>query len=166
MVRVLTEIFDTVEAADVHDYGAGFPVRDYLFGADPEAVDWTFSNPPFKLAEQFIERALRTSREGCAFLVRSAFLEGQRRYEDLFSRRSPAFVLQFAERVVMHKGRLAPKGSTATAYCWVVFLADYRSGVTELHWVPPCRALLEREGDYPDGGFGLAEFDRGVLINV
>ncbi|WP_051357752.1 hypothetical protein [Leisingera caerulea] len=165
MVRVLADIFDQVDAADVHDYGAGFPVRDYLWGDDPAAVDWTISNPPFKLAEQFIMRAVRTSREGCAFLVRSAFLEGQRRYEDLFAKCPPAFVLQFAERVVMHKGRLAPKGSTATAYCWVVFLADHRSGVTELHWVPPCRGQLERDGDYPDGGLGLAEFDRGVLIN-
>ncbi|WP_323783829.1 hypothetical protein [Leisingera sp.] len=165
MVRVLAEIFDHVDAADVHDYGAGFPVRDYLFGPDPAAVDWTISNPPFKLAEQFIARALRTSRDGCAFLVRSAFLEGQKRYEDLFSQCPPAFVLQFAERVVMHKGRLAPKGSTATAYCWVVFLADHRSGVTEFHWVPPCRAKLERDGDYPDGGLGLAEVDEGVLAD-
>lgn len=163
MVRVLTEVFDLVEAADLHDYGAGFPVGDYLFGPDPAPVDWTISNPPFRLAEQFIDRALRTSRVGCAFLVRSAFLEGQQRYQDLFAVCPPAFVLQFAERVVMHKGRLAPKGSTATAYCWVVFLRDHRSGVSELHWVPPCRAQLEQGGDYPGGGLGLAEFDRGVL---
>lgn len=164
MVRVLSEVFDRVDAADVHDYGAGFPVRDYLFGPDPAPVDWTISNPPFRLAEQFIDRAFRTSRVGCAFLVRSAFLEGQRRYQDLFSMCPPAFVLQFSERVVMHKGRLAPKGSTATAYCWVVFLRDHRSGVAELHWVPPCRAQLERAGDYLSGGLGLAEFDRGVLV--
>ncbi|AUQ99351.1 methyltransferase [Phaeobacter inhibens] len=165
LVRVLAEIFDHVDAADVHDYGAGFPVHDYLFGPDPDVVDWTITNPPFKLAEQFIDRAVRTSREGCAFLVRTAFLEGQGRFERLFSQSPPAFVLQFSERVVMHKGRLAPAGSTATSYCWVVFLRDHRSGVTELHWVPPCRATLECERDYPDDGLGLAEFDREVLID-
>lgn len=151
MARPLSEYFDQVEAADVHDYGAGYPVRDYLFGPDPEPVDWTITNPPFRLAEEFIARALRTSREGCAFILRSAFLEGVGRHERLFSKRPPAFVLQFAERVVMHKGRLSKDGSTATAYCWIIWL-DARwhlSGCTEFHWAPPCRARLERAGDYP-----------------
>lgn len=156
LVRALAERFDSVDAADIHDYGAGFPVLDYLFGPDPDPVDWTITNPPFRLAEQFIARALRTSREGCAVLVRSAFLEGQARYASLFSSAPPAYVLQFAERVVMHRGRLAPEGSTATAYCWVVFLGDHCSGVTELHWAGPCRKRLEKQGDYPEGGNGLA----------
>jgi hypothetical protein len=31
MVAPLREYFGSVEASDVHDYGAGFEVRDYLF---------------------------------------------------------------------------------------------------------------------------------------
>lgn len=165
MVKVLAETFDHVDAADVHDYGAGFPVLDYLFGPDPDLVDWTITNPPFRLAEEFIERAIRTSRDGCAFILRSAFLEGQGRFERLFSKRPPAYVLQFAERVVMHKGRLTADGSSATAYCWIIWLPerDHISGVTEFHWMPPCRARLERDGDYPPdppqpdqiGGLGI-----------
>ncbi|MCG7625559.1 hypothetical protein [Epibacterium sp. Ofav1-8] len=152
MVRPLSEFFDRVEASDVHDYGVGYPVQDYLFGPDPDAVDWTITNPPFRLAEAFIARALRTSREGCAVIVRSAFLEGIGRHDRLFSVRPPAFVLQFSERVVMHKGRLSAKGSTATSYCWIVWLHEdqHLSGTTELFWVPPCRARLERSEDYPE----------------
>lgn len=153
MVRPLAEWFDTVDASDVHDYGAGFPVQDYLFGPDPELVDWTITNPPFRLAEDFIARAMRTSREGCAFILRSAFLESVGRFERLFSQRPPTFVLQFSERVVMHKGRLAPEGSSATAYAWLIWLnprAGHASGATELFWAPPCRARLERPGDYPE----------------
>lgn len=151
MVRALREYFDQVEAADVHDYGAGFPVRDYLFGPDPDPVDWTITNPPFRLAEAFIDRALRTSRKGVAMLVRSAFLESIGRYERLFSKAPPSRVLQFTERVVMHRGRLAPEGSTATAYCWLVWdLAPVRGPrpPCELHWIAPCRARLERPEDY------------------
>lgn len=151
MVRPLQEAFNAVEAADVHDYGAGFAVEDYLFGPDPAAVDWTITNPPFRLTEAFIDRARRTSRAGCAMLVRSAFLEGQGRYQRLFSSAPPTLVLQFSERVVMHKGRLAPEGSTATAYCWLVWLTGAAAGC-RLHWLPPCRARLERAGDYPGGG--------------
>jgi hypothetical protein len=152
MVRPLCEFFDTVLASDVHDYGAGFPVQDYLFGPDPDVVDWTISNPPFRLAEAFIDRAIRTSREGCAFILRSAFLEGVGRYDRLFSKRPPAFVLQFSERVVMHKGKLSKDGSTATAYCWIVWLHErtHLSGTTELFWNPPNRKALERDGDYPE----------------
>eukprot|EP01137_Pigoraptor_chileana_P020428 Opistho-2@6560 len=60
MVKPLQEYFHTVEASDIHDYGAGFPVRDYLFGPPPPMVDWTITNPPFRLAEQFIRLALAT----------------------------------------------------------------------------------------------------------
>jgi hypothetical protein len=69
MVRPLAEYFGNVEAADVHDYGAGFAVADYLFGPLPHKVTWTITNPPFRLAEQFIERALATSDQGVAVIV-------------------------------------------------------------------------------------------------
>lgn len=150
MVRPLSEYFRHVEASDVHDYGAGFPTIDYLFGPiDP--VNFTITNPPFKLAQQFIERAAQSSEHGFAMLVRSAFLEGAGRYRELFSINPPSHVLQFTERVVMHKGKLAPKGSTATAYCWLVWLEggvgdDGRE--TRFGWLAPCRKRLERADDY------------------
>lgn len=147
MARVLAEYFDRVEAADVHDYGAGYPVADYLFGPDPEPVDWTITNPPFRLAEQFIGRALRTSRAGCAMLVRLAFVESVGRYERLFAVAPPALVLQFTERVVMHRGRLAPEGSTATAYAWLVWHSA-GTDITAFDWIAPCRGRLERPSDY------------------
>lgn len=146
MVAPLSEYFASVEGSDVHDYGAGFPVQDYLFGPNPEKIDWTISNPPFRLAEQFIERALATSRKGVAMIVRAAFLEGIGRYERLYSQTPPSHVRQFSERVVMHKGRLAPEGSTATAYAWLIWMGDNH---TTLGWIPPCRKRLERATDYP-----------------
>ena len=146
MVAPLREYFASVEASDVHDYGAGFPVSDYLWGPIPSIVDWTITNPPFRLAEQFIERAGHSSGVGFAVIVRAAFLEGQGRFERLFSKNPPSFVLQFTERVVMHKGRLAPEGSTATAYAWLVWIDG--ESPTRLDWIAPCRKRLERPSDY------------------
>ena len=146
MVKPLREYFGTVEGSDIFDYGAGFPVQDYLFGPDPKPIDWTITNPPFRLAEQFIERALRTSRKGVAVIVRSAFLEGVGRHSRLFSVTPPTDILQFTERVVMHKGKLSAKGSTATAYCWLVW--NFPCQGTRFHWIPPCRKQLERPEDY------------------
>jgi hypothetical protein len=160
MVAPLSEYFRDVEASDVHDYGAGFPVIDYLFGHPPETVDFTITNPPFRLAEQFIERMAATSEMGFAVIVRTSFLEGQDRCENLFQRNPPSFVLQFSERCGMFKGRLMQLGtkyvdrdgvertaSTATSYCWLVWLDGEVD--TRLRWIPPCRKQLERVGDYP-----------------
>ncbi len=146
MVRPLGEYFASVDAFDVHDYGAGYPVRDFLFPGPLAMVDMTITNPPFRLAEQFFVRASATSTAGVAMIVRSAFLEGQGRYERLFAKNPPSFVLQFTERVVMHKGRLAPEGSTATAYAWLVWLEG--DAETRLRWIAPCRKRLERDADY------------------
>jgi hypothetical protein len=151
MVKPLSEYFQAVEASDVHDYGAGYRVRDYLFPVHFDRTDWTITNPPFKLAEQFIERALSLSSVGVAVIVRSAFLEGVGRYERMFATNPPSYVVQFSERVVIHKGRLAPEGSTATAYCWLIWLQD-DGGDTRLKWFKPCRKALERDGDYPFDG--------------
>ena len=56
-------------------------------------------------------------------------------------------ILQFVERVPMFKGRLDRKGSSATAYCWLVWQAASLGG-TRLHWLAPCRKRLERDSDY------------------
>lgn len=168
MVRPLREYFARVDAFDVHDYGAGFPVVDYLFPTPLDPVNWTFINPPFRLAAEFIARALATSSEGVVVIARTAFLEGEERYRELFSLYPPSHVLQFSERVVMLKGRLirsgAPdptednpnkKAGTATAYCALVYF-KHRTGPTLFDWIPPCRRELEVEGDYPADPGGLA----------
>tara|TARA_R110002074_G_scaffold143003_1_gene289722 strand:+ start:244 stop:990 length:747 start_codon:yes stop_codon:yes gene_type:complete len=175
MVRPLFEYFGNVEASDVHDYGAGFAVEDYLFGPLPERVDWTFMNPPFRLAEQFLDRALATSG-GVALFVRSAFLEGEERYRKTWSKNPPDLILQFSTRVVIHKGVMRqagerywdagadngkdkPKGkwrnaSSATSYCWLIWMPkqiqmqpSFVHG-TLFHWIGPRRPEFEREGDY------------------
>lgn len=148
MARPLAEYFGKVEASDIHDYGVGYPVSDYLFGLDPAPVHWTITNPPFRLAQEFIERALRTSTAGVAVIVRTSFVEGAGRYKSLFSKRPPSIVFQHVERVPMVKGRYDPKASTATSYCWLVWLTgDVRAGETRFRWIEPCRKRLERPDD-------------------
>lgn len=145
MARTLAEYFARVEGSDIFDYGAGYPCRDYLFGPAPKRTDWTITNPPFRLAEQFIFRAFDCS-PNVAVIVRSAFLEGIGRYYNLFSFAPPTRVMQFTERVVMHKGKLSAKGSTATAYCWLIWNAG--APRRPMEWIAPCRKRLEKDSDY------------------
>ena len=75
MAKVLKEYFGEVKAADAHPYGYG-PIRDFLtYPYETNAVDWIITNPPFRLAEEFVLRALRVARRGAAILARTVFLE-------------------------------------------------------------------------------------------
>lgn len=150
MVRPLAEYFGRVWASDVHDYGFGeqgdFLIPGMIPWDDGRDVDWVITNPPFRLAEQFIERASQVAKVGFAVIVRTSFLEGVGRYTNLFSRNPPSIIAQFSERVPMVKGRLTATGSTATAYCWLVWIEGETN--TKFVWIPPCRKQLERRGDY------------------
>lgn len=166
MVKPLREVFGHVLASDIFDYGAGFRVQDYLFGPDShfDRTDWTFLNPPFRLAQEFIERAQRLSRIGVVVIARSAFSEGQTRAEEMFVPNPPSYELQFSERVVMLRGRLVragaidpgaakpeTKASTATSYSAFIWLKrDVAPADTRKRWIAPCRLRLERDGDYPE----------------
>jgi hypothetical protein len=116
-------------------------------------VDLIITNPPFVLAPRFIQRALGLRpRFGVAMLVRLAFLEGKQRHAELYQAHAPSIVAPFVERVPMFKNRLSAKGTTATAYCWMVWdlRPAARSGETVVRWIPPCRRRLERETDYSE----------------
>ena len=80
-------------------------------------------------------------------LVRSVFMEGCDRFLNLFSKHPPAIIAPFAERLPMVKGRVDSKASSATAYGWFVWRKDHY-GPTVVRWIPPCRKMLERPGDY------------------
>lgn len=147
MARALSEYFGDVDASDVHDYSFGRK-EDFLKGLYPaEHYDWIITNPPFRLAEEFIHRSLPIARRGVAMLVRTVFIESVGRYERIFSEQPPSKLAQFTERVPMVKGRVDKKASTATGYAWVVWEKAH-CGPPELCWVPPSRKSLERLDDY------------------
>ncbi len=152
MARALSEYFSEVVASDVHDYGFG-ALRDFLWPGHDDRADWIITNPPFRIGEQFVTTVLARARAGVAMLVLTAFLESADRHTKLFSLSPPSDILQFVERVPMFKGRLDRHGSTATAYCWLVWRKNMHgapwSRETRFHWIPPCRRRLERDSDYP-----------------
>lgn len=174
MAKPMAEYFEAVMTSDVNDYGwpGQEQVADFLFPGFqlPMTPAWTFANPPFRLAQEFIAKALSIYSHGCAMLVRTSFQEGGDRYRELFGPNPPTIVAQFAERVIMHKGILRdpaklywdpdakdpktgkPTGawkrpSTATSYCWLVWAK--KTPRLPPVWIPPCRKQLERDGDYP-----------------
>lgn len=152
MAQVLLENFGSVRASDVHQYGYG-EVQDFATGlSGVKSVDWVITNPPFRLAEDFLTRAKSVARKGVALLTRTVFLESVGRYERVFKDFRPTKVLQYVERVPMVKGRVDPKASTATGYAWLVwdFTCEENQGCT-LDWIPPSRKAMENHADYSPG---------------
>lgn len=184
MVRPLAEYFGTVDGFDIHDYGEGFPTRDFLDGHPwGGPYDWVIGNPPFKAWLAFVLRALEIATVGVAMFARLPIVEGKGRWEQLYAGRPPTLEVRYAERVVLFEGRcLDPdvpywdpaandgaggwkKPSTATAYCWLVWVPgmERRPPV----WVPPCRARMQRAGDYdpppqPPAGEMLGRMEGGA----
>ncbi len=170
MAAVLAEGFDVVIASDIFDYGVrelartisgeaatgeliGPITADFLevgqFDNRSNAPDWLIFNPPFKVAVAFVEKALAIATVGVAALVRTSWLEGSARHA-LFAKHPPALIVQYAERVPMTKGRWDPAASTATSYCWVIWLRE-TGGLrrdTRFAWIPPGqRKALSRPED-------------------
>ena len=147
MAKPLSEYLSVVDAADKHYYGYA-PVKDFLtFPYEALSHDWVITNPPFRLAEQFVDRAMTVARCGVAILARTVFLESVSRYENIFKNTPPSIFAQFSERVPMVKGRIDRKASTATGYAWFVWEKESK-GQPHLEWIPPCRKSLERDSDY------------------
>ena len=151
MSRVLAEYFRAVDSSDIHEYGFGAVCDFTQTHYSKESYDWVVTNPPFKLAEKFIEESLKVARVGVAMLTRTVFIESKGRYERLFNQNPPTSFAQYAERVPMVKGRLDRKASTATSYGWLVWNKQASEG-TSLEWIPPCRNEHERDSDYFDPG--------------
>ncbi len=184
MARPLAEYFWPVRATDVHDYSADpawaiWPgpaeigqdrLQDFTVAWDgpgddhvTNRPDWIITNPPFRLAESFIDRACRLAQVGVAMIVRSAFLEGAERHRRLFEPNRPTWVVQHAERVPMVQGRCDPEANSATAYCWLVWIRAEGGRDTRLDWIAPSRVRLERGWDYGAAVLGDAA-DAGPLF--
>lgn len=148
MSKPLAEYFHKVDSSDFIDYGFG-AVSNFLnpsnnFGS----YDWVITNPPFRLAQEFIQTSLTVANHGVAILARTVFLESRARYESLFKENPPHYFAQFVERVPMVRGRVDAKASTATGYAWFVWLKNEPQKTSNLVWIPPCRRQLEKPQDY------------------
>jgi hypothetical protein len=126
IVRPLREAGLTVIASDIVDYGLeGCTTVDYLKAKSIADVKGIITNPPYKLAMQFAQKALREAPY-LALLLRTNFLESTARLP-FFQRHQPARIWISSRRLpMMHRhgwqGRRAPSN---TCFAWFVW--DERS---------------------------------------
>lgn len=149
MSQVLPEYFGLVRESDVHPYGDHelFDFLSPMLSPPTRTFDWIVTNPPFKVSLEFTHRALDLARVGVAMFIRTQWaIEGCARYERLFRDRPPTLFAPFMERVPLCKGRWDPNGSTATAYCWLVWVHG-REPMAPFYIPPGQRKALTRPDD-------------------
>jgi hypothetical protein len=149
IVRVLRGAGHIVHATDLVDYNSSdqdHARRDFLFERSiPQGVEAIVTNPPFKLAGEFVAHAL----EICPMvfmLLRLAFLESERR-TGILDGGHLARVHVFKNRLpMMHRaGWTGPKVTNPTAFAWFCWDVNHLGAATidRIEWTD----LPQIEGD-------------------
>jgi hypothetical protein len=132
IVRILRAHGHEVFASDVVDYGWGHEVKSffefYYEGDPPDAI---VTNPPYQLAEKFVDWAFDLRTEKVIMLLRLAFLESTRR-TDILEKSGLARIHVFRNRLpMMHrKGWDGPRASSAMPFAWFVWERGYDGPTT------------------------------------
>ena len=109
-------------------------------------------NPPYKIADQFITRALTVATNKVAMLVQAKFPYSQRRHA-LFSKCPPARLYFLSTRPSMPPGEKLLAGTVEAKggkldYLWMVWDSQH-SGPTECRWLRKSPPVLFYEGRKP-----------------
>lgn len=96
------------------------------------------TNPPFKLASMFVQQGMKLLPKGrkIALLLRLQFVEGNRRYAELFSKTPPMRVHVYSFRLPRMRRFLyhGPDTGSVLCFAWMVWKVGYK-GPTELRWI-------------------------------
>ena len=128
-----------VVSTDAIDRGYG-QVQDFLLAKEmPSGCSCIITNPPYKLATEFILHALSLLPDGgrCIMFLKTTFLEGEKRHRLLFSKYPPQRILQFSKRVLCAKNaefQKMRKVGSAVSYAWFVWEKGYK-GETTITWI-------------------------------
>ena len=98
--------------------------KDYFNSTWENKPDIIITNPPFKLAKEFLEKSLQEA-DVCIYLLRLGFLESKKRLE--FNQQNPPTNLI----VLSARPSFVAGGTDKTAYAWYVYDPKQRLGLTQ-----------------------------------
>lgn len=123
-----------VISRDLKDRGYG-EIKDFLFFNDEKWPGDIITNPPYAMAQQFVEKALEIIDNGhkVAMFLKLTFLEGKGRAE-LFNFAPPIRIWVSRSRLkCAMNGDFESIGSSATAYAWFIWEKGF-TGHPEIRW--------------------------------
>jgi len=131
--RVLLKHNYSVLSTDLIDRGYGVGGIDFLNTEVLECPN-VFTNPPFKLAEKFVEHAVYDLQcESLTLFAKLAFLEGYNRTK-LLMKTPLKNIYVFRKRVTLTRNGERLRNSGMIAFAWYVWRKDY-SGKPMVDWI-------------------------------
>lgn len=124
-----------VRATDLINRGYGQGGIDFLSQLESWDGD-IITNPPYKYATEFVKHALELVTDGrkVAMFLKLTFLEGKRRYDDIFKITPPRWVYVSSARLpCAPNGDFAHMDSSAACYAWFIWEKGFQ-GETTLRW--------------------------------
>ena len=134
--KVLEKHGHKVWSTDLIDRGYGKGNTDFLKSIPNEWVGDILTNPPYKYARQFVEKAMEVTRNSCytIMFLKIQFLEGQARKE-MFKKYPPKYVYVNSERqLCAMNGEFDKYKATALCYCWFVWEKGF-TGEPTIRWI-------------------------------
>lgn len=135
LVKVLKTFEYDVYSTDLVDRGYGQGGVDFLQQKDIWRGD-ILTNPPFKLAEEFVEKGMSLLLEGNKLILflKIQFLEGQKR-KLLFEKYPPKYVYCHSSRQrCCLNGEMDKYTQPTQFYAWYIWEKGYK-GDTILRWI-------------------------------
>lgn len=121
-----------VISQDIEFSGYGVGGKDFLFFNDT-TYDNIITNPPYKLAKEFVDVSLKIAKRKVCMLLKINFLEGVTRKE--FLKNSPLkYVYVFSKRISLTRHGNPMENKGMITYAWFVWEKGY-DGEPIIRWV-------------------------------
>jgi len=138
LTKVLRAQGHTVKSTDIIDRDCpGVQIADFMKIDGGIFEGDILTNPPYKLAQKFIEKSLSILNDGsmAMFLLRIQFLESQKR-KVFFQKNPPKYVYVNSSRIGMWKNNDKATGGNGSAlcFCWFVWEKGF-TGDTIVRWI-------------------------------
>jgi hypothetical protein len=153
MSKIL-ESFNKTLSSDIRDDNEVYGRKgvDFLNDFQPFKFENIITNPPYRYAQQFVEKALSFDEvKKVAMLLKLSFLEGIGRY-NFFKSTPLKKVYVFCKRQGVYHADKEPNGSGLIAYAWFVWDKQY-SGEPTIDWIYENRKPSDSKGSPSENSF-------------
>lgn len=142
IAEVLKSYFPNAEVIGSDLIDRGYPktiLLDYLKDDNNIQTDWIISNPPYKYAKEFVDRALSQTKKGVAMFLKIQFLEGQTR-KKWFKKNPPKYVYVFSKRQdpwrdgASSNPKTGKKWGSTMCFAWFIWEKDF-NGEPTIRWL-------------------------------
>jgi len=124
-----------VKSTDLYDYGYDDCETDIDFLKQKTKYNGNIiTNPPFKQLTEFILKGLSLTDKRLYIFSRLQTLESVNRYENIFRKTPPMYVLPFVKRIPCYKEGDLSRSSSVTPYAWYIWDKHY-NGDTIVKWL-------------------------------